>query len=257
MTEDSPDRHGIGGNAPPAPLTFAEIIAFLADSESALTDRRDELLMAASEFLAKHPTINDAVVAGAAADTLAMMRRAMRLVEERRKTAKEPFLKGGQAVDVFFNGLKDDLQRAGLRLAQPAKLYADRIEATNRAAAEAKAAQLAEDARAAAEAAEAAARAARPSADSLYTSAIKQAELAESAERHAAAKPAAHSRVIGEYGSTSALKEWFDVEVVNIEALSRDHMMADLPLLRRLVAGGARSIAGCRIFRVRSLQSRG
>lgn len=246
----------IGHNHPPAPLTPIEVTAWLDDAYCGLTARRDELIETIAAFLARYPTIETAEVAAAATENLEMARKAIKTGEDQRKVAKEPYLHGGRAVDAWFAAVRADIEKYGLALAKPATVWAEKIEAIRRAEAveAARVAQLEADRLAAIAAAEAEAN--KPQAEGAYDTAIKAAEVAEKAEAHAIDKPGVHSRTVGTYGSTSALREVWTVTITNPDAIPRAYMVPDMARLNRAVAQGVRHIDGCTVTKSNALRTR-
>ena len=246
----------IGHNRPPAPLTPIEVAAWLDDAYSGLTARRDILIETIAAFLEKHPVIETAEVAAAATENLEMARKAIKMGEDQRKIAKEPYLHGGRAVDAWFAAVRADIETYGLALAKPATQWAEKIEAVRRAEA-VEAARIAQiEANRLAAIAQAEAEANKPQADGAYDTAIKAAQTAERAEAHAEAKPGVHSRTVGTYGSTSSLRDVWTVTISNPDAIPRAYMTPDMAALNRAVAQGARHIDGCTITKSSALRTR-
>lgn len=251
------ERHALGSNFPPSPMDPILVPAFLAESHGALIARRDDLAEAVRLFLTKFPTVETEDVAAAATENLAMLGKAMKMAEDQRKIAKDPFLEGCRAVDAWFAATTSVLSAAEKALNAPTKVYAQRIEIERRAAAVERARVQAREAERAAEAAREAAEQEALSADHLFATAIAAAKAAEAAQAHADAKPAAHSQIVGIYGSNSSLRQSWDVEITDAENVPDEFWVLDIAAIKRAVRAGARKIPGCRIFELNALRARG
>ena len=244
-------RLGLGGNNPPEPLTAAQVTADLVRQHGSLTSRRDELVNAITAFLKSHPVIDTEDLAASAAENLAMTRRAIAIVKEAHRDAKDPYLIGGRAVDAWFRGVREDIEQADANLRGPATAYADRIATERRAVAVEEARKRQVEADAAIAAAQAAA-----TAEAAAASSLADAKVAEAAHALATGKVGVHSRTTGIYGSTSSLQERWVCEIEDDVQVPREHCVASQSSLDRAVAAGARSIRGCRIYLSSKLVSR-
>lgn len=249
-------RFAIGGNFPPSPPTAYQVTVATAAAHTMLAARRDELVRAIEVFLNRCPVIETDDQAAMATENIAMLGKAARMAEDQRKAAKEPYLEGGRAVDLWFAGVKASLDKALGAIRPPATAYSERKEAESRRAAQAAAERAAAEARAAADAAAQAAAALLPEASGLFDTAIATAKASEAAHAHAAARPAAHSRTTGTYGSVSSLVETWNVEVDDPSLVPREYLCVDREALRRAVAAGVRAIPGCSVYSSKSLRTR-
>lgn len=251
------EAYGIGHNSHYEPLTPEQVTASVADSHGTLSARRDQLVQAIADFAAKHPVITAEDVAAAATENLDMIKKAIRMGEDQRTIAKEPYLLGGRAVDAWFKAVEDSLKAAKAKLdgpGAPLDAYAKRIKAERLARAQEAARVLAREAERTAQAARDAAEAQRAEADHLFTAAIAAATASEKADAHAAAKPSVHSRMTGTYGATSSLKETWKAVVTDAELLPDKYWTYDDAAIQRDVRAGMRDIPGCTITCVESLR---
>lgn len=250
-----PAPAGLGHNQPPAPLSPEQVTAWLDDTQGGLLRRRDQLVAGVDAFLAKYPEIDDPDVNAAAIENLEMLRKLgigkSTRAEAARVEAKEPYLEGGRAVDAWFKRFCETVAEAHARLRKPATAYAEKLEAANRARAQAEAHRLAQEAEAAA------AMAARTSSPVAFDTAIRAADQADQAAKLAEARPAEHSRTVGTYGtSTGSLRESLDYEVIDESLLPREYLVRSDSAIRAAIRAGERLIPGLRIFAVRTLQTR-
>lgn len=245
-----------GHNHPPEPLTPAQVTKTVAEAHVALTERCDQLVRGVADFLAKHPNIETEDQAAAATENMAMIGKALTMAEDQRDIAKRPYWEAGKAVDAWFKAVKLALETASKQIAAPATVHALRIKSERKEEARLAALVAAREADRIAQAAQEAADAAQPSADRLLDAALVASKVAEAAQAKASAKPATFSRTVGTYGSTSSLRQSYDVEVTDLAAVPREFFSLDMPALRRAVAAGAREIDGCRIYHVETLKAR-
>lgn len=175
MTDEINPRATMGGNRPPPP-TPEEIAAELEERHEALLLEAARFDLALGRLPDKLETDEDAA---AITDAVLAAKKISKTADEGHTEAKKPYLDGGRAVDRFFNEVREPLAAA-------VKALTLRVDAYNRAKAEAErqarlareaeerrkaqeAARAAEEARRAAEAAaaeqEAAAARIRSSAD--------------------------------------------------------------------------------------------
>ena len=265
---------GIGHNNPPDPLDPVSIRLRLTDAEAPLCKRRDDLMAGVARFQEKHPTILNDDEQARASDFAKQIQQAIKMARDRFKPAKAPYLEGGRIVDAFFKGITDPLE-AGLRAVErPMTLYAQEQERIRRAEAERLAAEARERARQLAEEAAEAARAeaereaARqraeyvpaPAADmtaATLDDAIAAAGVAAEAVKAAAAKPAEFSRVRGDFGAVSSLRQLVTVELEDINVVPVQFLTFDAAAAKRWAqANPEGSIPGVRITRGTHIQTR-
>lgn len=244
-----------GHNLPP--LDADPLRDRLAEENAALLARRDELLAA----IERSPEIvEDDETAGKMGDfSQKQIAGWLKDWEGRRVAEKEPFLSAGRTVDGFFHKEADPLAKGKQKIDARRKKYLDaKAEAERRARIEAEriAREAAEKAAREAAEAERKARDERDLAAALAAeeAAKKAAAEAEKARAAAAAKPAELSRVRGEYGSVSSLKQFWayrnlDRGALDLNAL-REHLPADAldKAIKSFIRAGGRKLAGCEIF---------
>jgi hypothetical protein len=213
-------------NEPPplTPLTPEQIVARLDYEFPELIRRRDELLAGINAFLSVNPTIVDASAQGRAAENRRMFQALSVSAENKRVEAKAPYLAAGKALDAWFKRAIDPLE------APMAKLFARMTdfglkveEERRRIAEEAAAAARAEADRAAEEAAKALLLEIDSAQDRL-DEAVEAEQTAARAEQHAAAAPAEHSRVRGEFGAVASLTRRWKWREVDHNLIPRDLM---------------------------------
>jgi len=248
---------GMGHNAPPEPmvLTPQRIYEDLEIGHITLLSRRDELL----EAVKRVPEEVTDETEGRVIDFIKQINACASKAKDAFKSAKEPYLEGGRAVDGFFKKISDPLDGAK-------KLLNDRLTAHLRRKEAAERARREEAERVAREEAERARRAAVEAAaklqeESQLTDAVALEDAAkvaaadaQKASREADAKPAELSRVRGEYGGVSSLRtEWVgdltDRKALDLEAL-RDHLPTDglERAVRAFVKAGGRELRGANIY---------
>lgn len=217
-------------NRPIAPSPDA-IQEYLADTQSALVARRDEILAGYQRFLAANPNgIQDEAVQAKAADFAGgkgIMGAFLKEATTARTAEKAPFLNGGRAVDGFFGSLTDPVEKCQTDMRRHMTVFANRLEAERREAARLEAERLAAEAALAQDAtifdadAEAQARA------------EEAAQAAEAAAALAEGSAAALSRTRGELGTVVSLRTSWKADYEN----------ADLMTLVRAVAAGKAPLA--------------
>ena len=256
------DRHGIGGNHPPAPLTAVEVTRYLADVEGRLLGRRDELMAGVARFNQAHPFIIDDETQGHAGDFAKQISAAIKQCNDAHALHKRPFLEGGRAVDSFFKGTVETLKLGLADVRRPMLAFALKKEAEEReqrrldaAAAQAEAdrirEQLADEQMRAAEQ-EAALRT-----PVTIEEAIVAADVALRADRAADARAADLTRTRGDLGSVSSVRELWDVEVEDLSLVPPQYLMFDVEAARRDVQQRqVRDIPGCRVFLTKHIQTR-
>lgn len=245
-----------GHNMPP--LSDDEALRqALGERAAALIKRRDELL----EGIKRAPAVieNDEVAGTMGDFSQKQIAACINALKDRRVAEKEPFLSGGRTVDGYFHSIMKPLEDGKATIDARRKTYLDKKAAAERAArieAERKAREEADR-----QAREAADAAAKLSSEADLSAAIaaedraKQAAAdAEQAARAAAAKPAELSRVRGDYGSVSSLKQFWDFADMERATLDLDAIRDHLPLdaiekaVRSFIRAGGRELRGCRIF---------
>lgn len=212
-------------NRPIAPSP-AEVQSWLADTQSALVKRRDEILAGAARFHALYADgIPDEEVQGRAADfagAKGIMGTFLTECTSNRTAEKAPFLNGGRAVDAFFGTLTDPVAKCQLDVRAKMTAYATKLEAVRREAARLEAERLA------AEAAVAQDQAIETMDEAALQHAADVSEEAEAAQALADAKPAELSRVRGELGTVVSLRARYVA----------DYERSDLLKLVKAVAAG-------------------
>lgn len=244
-----------GSNLPP--VDADPLRDRLAEIFAERLKRRDNLLAA----LARTPEIVDSdELAGKMGDfSVKQLGGWLKEWEGTRIAEKEPFLQAGRTVDGFFHTAADPLAKGKALIDGRRKKYLDAKAAAERKAreeAERIARETAEAARLAAEQAERELR----DAASLQTAIdaedrAKQARLdAEAAARAAAAKPADLSRVRGDLGSVSSLKQFWNFRNLDRARLDLEMLREHLPLdaldkaVRSFIKAGGRKLSGAEIF---------
>lgn len=251
---------GIGHNAPPRPLTPEQVTAYLTETCPDLTARAAEITAGIERFKKTYPTIPDAEVQSKASDFAGgkgAIASFLKLAEARRVAEKQPFIDGGNAVQGFFKKLVADIEAGRDLIRARMTDFAIKLEAAQREAAKREAEAAAERAKAAA------AEAAETMEPAKLDQAADLARVAERADQHAESKPADHSRVYGQHGTVSSLRETWNFEVSDKLALMRailageapaDCLMVNEIYVRRLVVvEKRREIPGVRIFSERKV----
>lgn len=254
----------IGHNSPPSDLDVLR--ERLEDEAGSLLLRRDELLASVGRAPAE---VGDEEMAGKFADLIKLVTACHKNAEAARVARKEPFLANGRAVDGFYKGITEPLEKAKKAVEQKLTVYQRKVAEEERRRREAEARAAAEEAErqrkeAAAKLAtldEIAETADAATADVALDDAISAAELskqamadAERARREAEAKAADLSRTRGTFGSVASLRTYWDVadidrEKLDLEAL-RPHLSMDAleKASRSFVRAGGRTLRGARIF---------
>lgn len=246
----------------PTPLTPEEVLAYVAEVSQDLVKRRNEILDGAARFHEKYPEIPDDDVQGRAADFAGgkgAMAAFMKVAEGRRVEQKQPFDRAGAAVQGWFKGLIEPIEKAQKDIRATMTRYADKVEAERR-----------EKARAEAEKAAAAAREAEAKAMAAMTAeAIENAEalakIAERADAKAEAPAAALTRVTGTLGTTASVRtrHVFNeadsdlMALVKAVAAGREPlhylMFNTVRIGTAIRSDGVRQITGCQIDEQRSV----
>jgi hypothetical protein len=208
---------------PPAAETIKE---WLAETNTALVQRRDELLAGYKRFLEAFPEgIPDETVQGRAADFAGpkgMMNTFIKECDNTHDVEKKPYIAGGKVVDAFFGSLSDPVERCQKDMRVRMRVFADKLEAQRREEARLEAERLAREAALAQDAA----------IDAMTEEALDHAatvsQEAEEAAALAQASAAELSRTRGELGTVVSLRtRWV-----------ADFTESDLMTLVRAVAAG-------------------
>jgi hypothetical protein len=221
-------RHVTHTNAPPppAPLTRDEIFAYLDYAADTLQRRRDDLVATLTACAQAYATLPDPETAGEVAENIRMAAALGRTIEEHRKAAKAPFWVGGKAVDTWFQQFCAPLAAAMAPVQAVLDAFGRRLEAEQRAEAEARRqAALASADHWSLAAADAIAEGAVDSA--LLDRAAATARAAAEAIEQAEARPADLSRVRGVYGSVASLRETWGYTVTDLDAVPRAYLMVN------------------------------
>lgn len=200
-------------NRPIAPST-AEIQEWLADTQDALVQRRDEILAGFQRFLSAYPNgIPDEGVQARAADFAGgkgIMNAFLKEATASRVSEKAPFLAGGKAVDGFFGALTDPVERAQAHTRSLMTQFANKLEAERRAVAKAEAERLAREAAIAQDNAQ--------DEESLQHAA-DVAQAAEAARALADGRAAALSQTRGDLGTVVSLRTQWKPDYENASLL--------------------------------------
>lgn len=253
----TPIGPGIGHNSALIDAFDIEAAAEQLTADNAeLIKRRDDLLASCERMPA---AIEDDEMSGQFADQKKMISAAIKIADDRRKTAKQPYLDGSRAVDGFFSKIKDPLERAKKTVDERQTRYLRKKAEEERQAREAAEREAREAALKAQREAEEAAQAAKD--DDTLDSAIKAEEAARQAReaagvatREAHAKPADMARTRGDYGSVASLRtQWtfgnLDRNKLDLEIL-RPYLPEDAleKAVRAFIRAGGRKCAGVDIF---------
>lgn len=247
---------GIGHNSEPAGIpTPKDIYDDLELANISLTSRRDELL----EAVKRVPDEVTDETEGRVIDFIKQINACASKAKDAHKSAKEPYLEGGRAVDGFFKKITEPLDGAKRTLNDRLTAHLRRKEAEERRRREEAERQAREEAERARRAAEEAAR--KLAEESQLADAVAKEEAAKQAAADAAAaakaadaKAAELSRVRGDYGGVSSLRtEWVgelaDRKILDLETL-REHLPVDAleKGIRSFVKAGGRDLRGARIY---------
>ena len=102
-------REVIGGNMPPADQIIGDVQRRLADDYAALETTTAATLAKARELPSELANEADRAAFG---DIIRELRDTSKRAESHREAEKNPYLRAGQAVDGFFNAMKDRLGKA-------------------------------------------------------------------------------------------------------------------------------------------------
>ncbi len=244
----------IGDNQPPSPIEI--LWAGLSETNHDLVVRTGELLASCERAPA---TIADEDMAGKFRTQIKLVNAAVKEAEARHKTAKQPHLDAGRAVDSFFKrGIQDPLKAAANQATDTLTAYDSRKAAEERRRRE-------EAERLAREEAEQLARQARQVADLADTDAgleiaiaaeeqaVEAEQVATEAGQAARASSAELSRGRSDSGAMSSLHSRWVGEITNASELDLEKLRPHLSLtalqqaLTGYVRAGGRKLDGARI----------
>lgn len=249
MTDTAPIGHNVSPD-------YAETVAVRLEQDYAELLRNAQGLLEEARHLPSEIPDGDEGVLNNFTTLIKRMRDTTARIETFRITEKEPFYRGGQAVDGFFNRIYEKLSRRNSKdrpgaadvLQARVGEFLRRKEALERAireraareAAEASRKEqerMAEERRKAEEAAAAAVRARKPenvaahqaaarsaaeAAASMQAAADRAAELAEDARIDALARPADIARTRTEGGAVATLKQVPFVQISDVSRLNKE-----------------------------------
>lgn len=234
-------------------------IAVLRDeleAESQTLLRRRDQLMDARERV---PPIDSDDAVKQVSDYIRQISECIKTAEGARVGRKEPFLASGRAVDGFFKGITDPLDKLKSEVQRRLTTYQREKEARERREREERAAEARRQADAAAAAAREAERQMQSERD-LKEALVRQQEAeraaadATRAEKEAVAKPADLVRTRGDMGAVATLRsEWtfadLSREEIDLERL-RQHLSIDAleRAVRSFIKAGGRELRGVRIY---------
>jgi hypothetical protein len=249
IENNSENAAPIGHNVGATQTNWAELLDpeglryLLGVEHESLLTRKDRLIEMSDNFWLDHPDgiLTDADAA-AVTDVGAQIKAQAKLVENTRVIVKAPFFQADKAVQAFFLGIHDPLDKAVKTIeAKISKFTRDKAEAARKLAQEqAAAAKVAAD-RLAAVAIQ------TESADMLDQAEIV-AEEAKQAARVAGAPIAAFSQVRGNYSmSSGSIRYVFEVE--NIDLVPREWLMINESKVKAAINGKNRidAIPGLKI----------
>jgi hypothetical protein len=216
----------IGHNQGPPLLAHEAIRAGLATDHHPLTTRAIALGGSAKRFHEKYPDIPDAEVQATGTEVLNQCFKHVRLIEELRKKAKDPYLSGGRAVDTWFNTLRADLETAFQPVRQAMLQWASKQEKAEREAALRRAEEAAHQASLLERLAD------QGSHTVSHDDAAVAAAEAETARREAEVKPADFTRVHGDYGSVSSLRRTWRPSITTPELVPMAYCSPDLDKIK-------------------------
>ena len=248
-------------NQPPEPMAPEVLLDLLKERHADLTKRQAELLAASERFHKQYAKIETEEIAGRAAQFQAQLGALVKKAEAEHEPEKAPWLTNGRTVDAFFRKLWEPIQAEQKKIKAKQLAYAEaQAEASRKAAAE-------EAARKQREAQDAAARAAEAmTPDALDTAAAKAQEAAD-AQALAAAGPAEHGRVRGDYGAVASLTVRWKIRAAAdwFEKLAREYLTPDQGKLDLALANAPRradktpvlEIAGAEVYAEKGISNRG
>jgi hypothetical protein len=220
--------HVTDSNAPPppAPLTPAEINAYLDYAGEALKARRAKLLVAFAATVATVPRIDDDEVLGDVAENIKMARALSSTAEDRRKDHKDPFLSGGRTVDDWFKRFLSPLAEAIAPVQALMNDYGARKLARERAIAEAGRVKAEAEAKRLAEIAAKKLDAGGDAREAMDR-ASDAARIADKAGAQADQRASGLTRARGDFGATASVRETWKWRVTDIKKVPRAYMMVD------------------------------
>jgi hypothetical protein len=245
------DTAGLGHNRPPQPLDATLLLDWLEPELEPLRLRRTALLASVERFKADHLPIQDDDQQGEAAEFFKQLRAFIKACEDLREQVGRPYLDCTSTVNEAFKRLEGAVIVDRDAVNAALTVYGRERAARERAQREAAAAER----RRVAELAEMQARRSAGD-DAAWDRAVDTAQRAEKAERRAAAGAADLSRVRGDDGAVASLREHWDYEVIDPDAVPRLYLQINPAAIRAAIAGGEREIAGVRIFDASKVQVR-
>lgn len=245
MTNDLPP---FSHNLPPYDPAQVIDLAILADqlrvTYAFKFERVAQLRAAAEKWKEAHPNgVTSDVDQAESTDQLAQIMAEIDAIHGKpgsiHTLAKKPFLEGGRVVDAVLNAeLAGSLKEAQVWLQGPMTAYAREKEARLRR-----------------EAAEQLARgqqAQHNAEDELEASMLRE----QAALDASTLKPADLSRTRGDFGTVSSLRGKWTYEVTDINAVPRELLMVNDAAVKAAIKGGARELAGLRIYQETTLSVR-
>lgn len=223
-----PDSYLPNAPQPPSPLTPAEIVAYLDYAGEALIARRNAVIAALKAANTQYAAIADDDVLGEVSENVKMAAALGRTSEARRKEEKEPFKLGGETVDGWFKRFMTPLGDAMAPIQVKLDTYA-RVKLTReKAERERQLALAAAEAKRLAEiAAKALEKGKRANISAALDQAAEAAAQAELAANNAAQRPAAMTKSRGLFGSTASVRESWDWEITDFDAIPRAYLMVN------------------------------
>lgn len=219
------------------------------DLKSSLELQYEEVIQRAGELIAAFDRapkeISDDETQGKMGDFVKQIGACVKTAEANRKNEKEPHLEAGRIVDSVFKSVMEPLNKAKKSIENRMGVYArDKAETERRRLAAEAEERRKESERLAAEAAT----------DSDLDKAVEAENTAIELEEKAAAKPADHARVRGDFGSVATLRTEWGFEITNKDEIDltalRPYLSPDAieKAIRAYVGQGGRDLSGVRIF---------
>lgn len=222
------NRHGIGGNAPPALAvpTVIDIKEHLNRETKALRERGEQIGKMLDKFLSDVSEITSDEEQARAADVVAQIKAHIKITGQRKKTEKQPWIDGGKAIEAFFDALENRLSKVS-EIQELQTAYALEVEHRNREAAR----RAAEEAQRAAD--ELMEAAAKTMSDTDLTLAEQAATEAAHAQELADGRAADLSRVRSDYGVVSSLRRKLVIKVTDKAKVPLEYLIVDETALRQ------------------------
>lgn len=243
-------------NAPDIAEALKTDLPYIFD---AAIKRRDELIAACGRV---PETIDSDEMAGKLGDFIVQITGHKKSCEAKRVGHKEPFLAAGRVVDGFFKGIIDPLDDWHKKLQRRHTAYLVAKEDRERREREEAARIEREKAQELARIAMEAEAQGRPeAADLAMDIAVRHEDEAINLQADAQASVADLSRVRGGGSVTSLRTEWVG-EVIDYAAIPYDILAPHIPrdaidkAVRSYVRAGFRQLAGCKIFELKTAQTR-